>query len=68
MAKRTNGKNLNTDDELIVQKLKETFDRHGINKTEGANVGVMAAAAITFDVNKQTLSIEPTGHPRLRPS
>ena len=44
MADRTSAKTL-TASELIVQKLKETFDRKGAYQEEGPNVWVIAAAA-----------------------
>ncbi|GIO12189.1 hypothetical protein J19TS2_17440 [Cohnella xylanilytica] len=46
MAERTSSKKP-TASELIVQKLKETFDRKGTSLDEGSNVWVMAAAAKT---------------------
>lgn len=46
MAERASEKKLTTN-ELIVQKLKETFDRNGDNADSG-NVWVMAVAATPF--------------------
>ncbi|RAV00170.1 hypothetical protein [Paenibacillus sp. YN15] len=47
MAEPTSAKKL-TANELLVRKLKETFDRKGSPPNEGSNVWVMAAAAKPF--------------------
>lgn len=52
MAERTSAQKLTTS-ELIVQKLKETFDRKGVAPDEGSNVWVMAAAAKSFQVGEE---------------
>lgn len=59
MAERTSAKKL-TASELIVQKLKETFDRKGTVPDEGSNVWVMAAATKPFQEGAENgLSQEP---------
>jgi len=59
MAERTNSKKL-TANELIVQKLKETFDRKGAVPNEGSNVWVMTVAAKPFQEGVENgLSQEP---------
>jgi hypothetical protein len=59
MAERTGAKKL-TANELIVRKLKETFDREGIDDADGANVWVMAAAAKPFQQGEEN---EPARKP-----
>jgi hypothetical protein len=44
MAKRNRNQILTTE-ELLVQKLRETFDEQGTNQDEGSNVWVMVVAA-----------------------
>jgi len=51
MAERTSAKKL-TASELIVQKLKETFDRKGTSQ-EGSSVWVMVAAAKPFQEGEE---------------
>lgn len=59
MAERPSGKKL-TESELIVQKLKETFDRNAIAEDEGVNLWVMAASATPFQEGEENeLSLKP---------
>lgn len=63
MAERTSSKRL-TATELIVRKLKETFDRKGAAPNEGSSVWVMAATATTFQKGEEDngLTKMPDGH------
>lgn len=60
MAERTSAKKL-TADELIVQKLKETFERKGSAQDEGSNVWVMAAAVKLYQGKGDCLLVREPG-------
>jgi hypothetical protein len=72
MAERSSRKTLTTN-ELIIQKLKETFDRNGniLIEPNNTNVWLMAVAVVTFDVSKQMppfqplINLIPTHHVRI---
>lgn len=62
MVERTGGKKL-TANELVLQKLKETFERNGIVNADsnGTNVWVMLVAAEPFsDLHVENLSYQLT--------
>jgi hypothetical protein len=52
MAERTSAKKL-TANQMIVRKLKETFNRNALAEDEGVNVWVMVAAAKPFQEGEE---------------
>ncbi|MDQ0048449.1 hypothetical protein J2T18_002749 [Paenibacillus polymyxa] len=61
MAKRTS-KHLLTANQLIIQKLKETFNQNGniLEEPNNTNVWLMSVAVIPFDPHKHTLPFQIT--------
>ncbi|OBZ08333.1 hypothetical protein A8L34_23730 [Bacillus sp. FJAT-27264] len=61
MAKRTSEQPL-TASELIIKKLKETFDQNGniLKESNTTNIWLMSVAAIAFDPHKHTLPFQTT--------
>ncbi|MDH6429051.1 MULTISPECIES: hypothetical protein [unclassified Paenibacillus] len=52
MAERNRSKVLNTE-ELLIHKLRETFDERGTNQDEGSNVWVMVVAARSYQPGEE---------------